>query len=81
MRELGYSFDLAAQARLARSALIERYRMFPDDVRLGDIANDGIVVAVTSPENIVIEVRRLMAAYGGVPTADVDVREAHLAIR
>ncbi len=81
MRVLGYSFDRAAEALLARSVLVERYRLVADDVRVRDVANDGVMLALTAQETLVSDIERLMAAHGGERTTDIDARHAESATR
>ncbi len=74
MRVLGYSFQQPADAWRARETITERYGLPPSDAQLADLAGDGVVLGVRTPEGDVAEVARVLAEHGGRALVDVDER-------
>ncbi len=72
MRVLGYSFREPTDAERVRAVLMERFGLRPDDARLGDLAEDGIVLGIRAREENVAEVERLLGQHGGTPLTDVE---------
>jgi hypothetical protein len=72
MRVLGYSFRQTTAAMQARQALVDRYLLAPNDARLGDLADDGSLLAVRAREDNLAGVKEVLHAHGGEQLTDVD---------
>lgn len=74
MRVLGYGFHDATEAIRARQLLTQLCGLRERDARVGDLADDGVVLAVRAREDALPQVSQVLTAHGGELLIEVDER-------
>ena len=72
MRVLGYGFREEVFAWRARDELSQRYQLGPQDTSVGELADDGVLLAVRISDDTLAGVTQILTAHGGVPLTNVD---------
>ena len=74
MRVLGYRFRAPHEAARAREVVRQRYGLRPEDARLAELADDGVVLGIRAREDNLGGLTRVLVEHGGEPLVDVDER-------
>jgi hypothetical protein len=74
VRVLGYGFHEASEAVRARDLLTSLFGLGEGDASVGDLAGNGVVLAVRAREDKLPLVTEVLAQHGGEPLVDVDER-------
>ena len=74
MRVIGYGFREESEATRARDLLTTLFGLSDGDASVGDLAGDGVVLAVRAREDKLPLVTEVLVQSGGEPLVDVDER-------
>jgi hypothetical protein len=74
VRILGYGFRDGSEAARARELLMHLLDLGDGDAAVGDLAGNGVVLAVRAREEKLPLVTEVLARHGGEPLVNVDER-------
>ena len=74
MRVLGFGFEREQDASDAERELVAAFGLGPNDSKVADLADDGVLLAVRAREENVSGVKSVLRQHGGEQLVDVDER-------